>query len=58
MSGDWNPGLPPGKLYDGMVDDFEVYYSPGGVKWYRSRSPEDAAAHRARRLARTEGAKA
>lgn len=34
----WQRGLPPGKYYDGMVDDFEVYFSPGGVKWHRRRS--------------------
>lgn len=28
----WKPGLPPGKYYEGMVDDFEVYFSPGGAK--------------------------
>lgn len=31
----WKRGLPPGAYYEGMVDDFEVYYSPGGVIWHR-----------------------
>jgi hypothetical protein len=33
----WKRGLPPGKYYDGMVDDFEIYYSPMGWKWHRRR---------------------
>lgn len=51
---EWKRGLPPGELYDGMVDDYEVYFSPGGAKWHRERSAEDAAAFRNRRLAREE----
>jgi hypothetical protein len=50
---EWKRGLPPGKLYDGMVDDYEVEFTMGGQKWHRRRSPEEAAEHRARRLART-----
>ncbi len=34
----WKPGLPPGKFYEGMVDDFEVYFSPAGLKWHRKRT--------------------
>ena len=48
---DWKPGLPPGKLYDAMVDDYEVEFTVGGRKWHRRRSPEQAAAHRALRTA-------
>ena len=36
---EWKPGLPPGKYYEGMVDDFEVYFSPGGLKWHRRLTP-------------------
>jgi hypothetical protein len=49
----WKRGLPPGKYYDGMVDDFEVAFAPL-AKWHRRRSPEEAASHRAARLAREE----
>lgn len=33
----WKRGLPPGKYYEGMTRDFEVYFSPGGEKWHRRR---------------------
>lgn len=36
----WQRGLPPGPLTDAMLRDFEVYFSPGGVKWYRERSED------------------
>lgn len=35
VSGPWKPGLPPGKFYPEMVNDYEVYFSPGGMKWHR-----------------------
>ena len=31
----WKPGLPPGRYYKGMENDYEVYYSPIGKKWHR-----------------------
>lgn len=49
---DWKPGLPPGKLYDGMVDDYEVEFTFGGQKWHRRRTPEEAAEHKAKRMER------
>jgi hypothetical protein len=33
----WKRGYPPGKYYEGMVDDFEVYFSPGGFVWHRRK---------------------
>ena len=33
----WKKGLPPGTFYEGMLDDYEVYFSPGGIKWHRRR---------------------
>ena len=33
--GPWKPGLPPGKFYPEMANDYEVYFSPGGMKWHR-----------------------
>jgi len=39
----WKRGMPRGKYYDGMVNDYEVYFSPGGQKWHRRRSADDAA---------------
>ena len=39
----WKRGLPRARWYDGMTDDYEVYFSPGGQKWHRRRTPEDAA---------------
>ena len=41
MPNDWKPGLPPGDYYDGMVDDYEVYFSPAGMKWHRRRTSEE-----------------
>jgi hypothetical protein len=38
---EWKLGLPPGRYYEGMVDDFEVYFTVGGVIWHRRRSPEE-----------------
>lgn len=49
---EWKRGLPPGKLYDSMVDDYEVHFTVGGVKWHRRRTVEDATTHRETRLAR------
>lgn len=39
----WKRGLPPGPYYEGMTEDFEVYFSPGGVKWHRRRTPDERA---------------
>lgn len=44
---EWKRGLPPGKYYEGMFDDFEVYLSPVGLKWHRRRSQEEIANRRA-----------
>lgn len=33
----WKPGYPPGKYYEGMLDDYEVYFSVGGVVWHRRK---------------------
>lgn len=41
INGEWKRGLPPGKYYEGMIDDYEVYYAPIGVKWHRRRTPEE-----------------
>lgn len=41
----WKRGLPPGPYYEGMVDDYEVYFAPIGVKWYRKRTPEERQEH-------------
>lgn len=41
---EWKRGLPPGKYYEGMVDDYEVAFAPL-AKWYRKRTPEERAAH-------------
>lgn len=49
MANEWKRGLPPGKYYEGMVDDFEVYFSPGGIKWHRRRSADERDLYRARR---------
>lgn len=46
-------GLPPGKLYEGMVDDYEVVFTVGGLKWHRRRTEEEAKAHCKERLERT-----
>lgn len=34
----WIPGYPPGDYYEGMENDFEVYFSPGGAVWHRPRT--------------------
>lgn len=44
-AGQWKRGLPPGKLYEGMVDDFEVIFTVGGVKWHRRRSASEREAY-------------
>lgn len=41
----WKRGMPPGKYYEGMFDDFEVSFTIGGAKWHRRRTPEEKAAH-------------
>lgn len=43
----WKRGLPPGKYYEGMTEDFEVYFSPGGFKWHRERSADERERYRA-----------
>lgn len=43
MAGNWKCGLPPGEYYEGMIQDFEVYFSPGGLIWHRRRDPDEAA---------------
>lgn len=35
--GPWKRGYPPGKYYEGMLSDFEVYLSPIGWVWHRRR---------------------
>lgn len=45
---EWKRGLPPGKYYDGMVDDYEVAWAPL-AKWHRKRTPEEKAAYIAAR---------
>lgn len=40
----WKYGLPPGKLYPGMTDDFEVAFAPL-AKWHRRRTPRNAWLH-------------
>ncbi len=44
MADGWKCGLPPGKYYEGMVDDYEVAFTPL-AKWHRKRTPEERAAH-------------
>lgn len=51
---DWKRGLPPVSVYEGMTDDFEVYLSPGGFKWYRRRSAKDREHHRKMRTSKKE----
>lgn len=38
---EWKRGLPPGPYYKGMPDDYEVYFSPGGLKWHRRKVKTD-----------------
>lgn len=45
---EWKRGLPRGKYYPGMEDDFEVAFAPL-EKWHRRRSPEDAFVNASRR---------
>lgn len=40
----WKRGLPPGKVSPEMVAKYEVYFSPGGQKWYRERQSNEAPA--------------
>lgn len=35
---EWKRGLPPGRYYPGMEDDYEVYFSPGGLIWHKRKS--------------------
>jgi len=44
MAEPWKRGLPPGKYYEGMVDDYEVAFAPM-EKWHRKRTPDEKAAH-------------
>lgn len=41
---DWKKGLPPGKYYEGMVDDYEVSFAPLAT-WHRKRTLEEKAAY-------------
>lgn len=34
----WSRGLPPGKYYPGMEEDFEVYFTAGGWPWWRRKA--------------------
>jgi len=57
----WKKGLPPGEFYEGMVDDFEVSYTIGGLKWHRRRTDDEKAeyiAHKARIAAYNESVRA
>jgi hypothetical protein len=48
----WTRGLPPGKYYNGMVDDFEAV--PTVMGWvHRRRTPEEIAARKREAEART-----
>ncbi len=38
---EWKRGLPPGKSYDGMIDDYEVCFTAGGLKWHRKRTDDE-----------------
>ena len=38
---EWKRGLPPGKYYVGMVEDYEVCFTAGGLKWPRRRSEDE-----------------
>lgn len=40
----WKHGLPPGKLYPGMVDDYEVVFAPL-AKWHRRRTERGSFIH-------------
>lgn len=31
----WKIGFPPGEYYQGMTDDYEVCFTPGGLVWHR-----------------------
>lgn len=44
MSEEWKPGYPPGKIYEGMTNDYEVYFSPAGAVWYRRRTDDEKVA--------------
>lgn len=33
--GEWKRGLPPGKYYPGMENDYEVRFTVGGLIWHR-----------------------
>lgn len=37
--GEWKRGFPPGPVYPGMENDYEVYFSPGGFVWHRRIIP-------------------
>lgn len=37
----WKRGLPPGEYYTGMVDDYEVCFTAGGLKWHRKRTEDE-----------------
>lgn len=41
---EWKRGLPPGKYYPDMINDYEVHFAPL-AKWHRKRSHEEKAAY-------------
>jgi len=40
---EWKPGLPKGKVTQKMLDTYEVYFSPGGMKWHRKKPKHEGA---------------
>lgn len=48
---EWKRGLPPGKYYEGMVDDYEVSFAIAGGKWHRRRTEEEKKAYIAQKAA-------
>lgn len=43
---DWKPGLPPGDMTEEnkqwFLDTFEVYFSPAGAIWHRTKTAQVA----------------
>lgn len=42
----WKRGLPPGKYYPGMVDDFEISFAVIGGVWHRRRTADQIEEYR------------
>lgn len=42
----WKPGLPRGPITAEMTETYEVYFSPGGMKWHRRRTADEIAEYR------------